>query len=339
MRIGVMGIIIEKDRTMAESVQQILSANAEIIMARTGVPDRDRNVYVISLIVRGTNEQISALAGKIGKLKNVKVQLSEVISTNVNDYIASGKIDPSCVTNFDDVQINKIGHYQYKIICDSGTVTGYIDVVDEQAPNVTTKIAYKSVGATVNKNDFIESCADVSGCVTELVDEETVKTYLASAGTHEVTLSVKDGNNNEKKVTSYLIVTNVEVTRNLVCTSKQLENADEQYNYKLKDSVGSVIEDGDIKNAGFTFRDYIITYTDEAAYKNAKDSIKDGNIDLSIVSGKATYNDSEKQIIVKKMMTTEELIAEFETYPEEYGALRTAYQNSENEYECITETK
>ncbi len=278
-------------------------------------------------------------AAKSLKLKNVKVQLSDVLSTNVNDYVASGKIDTSCVTNFDDVQINKIGHYQYKIICDSGTVVGYIDVVDEQAPTITTKTVYKLVGQTIDKNDFIESCEDVSGCVTVLDDEETVKNYLTTAGSHEVTLTVKDGNNNEKKVSSYLIVTNTEVSRNLICTSKQFENTDEQYNYKIKDSVGILIEDGDIKNAGFTFRDYIINYSSDEAYKKAKDSIKDGNITLSLVSGKATFNDAEKQIIVKKMMSVEELNSEFELYPDEYSALRSAYENHENEYECVTESK
>ena len=74
MRIGVMGIIIEKDRTMAESVQHVLSENGDIIVARTGVPDRENEVYVISLIVKGTNERISALAGKLGKLKSIKVK-------------------------------------------------------------------------------------------------------------------------------------------------------------------------------------------------------------------------------------------------------------------------
>ena len=74
MRIGVMGIIIEKDRTMAESVQHVLSENGDIIVARTGVPDRENEVYVISLIVKGTNERISALAVKLGKLKSVKVK-------------------------------------------------------------------------------------------------------------------------------------------------------------------------------------------------------------------------------------------------------------------------
>lgn len=74
MRIGVMGIIIEKDRAMAENVQHVLSEHASIICARTGIPDAENEVYVISLIVKGTNEKISALAGKLGKLKNVKVK-------------------------------------------------------------------------------------------------------------------------------------------------------------------------------------------------------------------------------------------------------------------------
>lgn len=74
MRIGVMGIIIERDRNMAEGVQQVLSEHSDIIVARTGVPDKENEVYVISLIVKGSNERISALAGKLGKLPSVKVK-------------------------------------------------------------------------------------------------------------------------------------------------------------------------------------------------------------------------------------------------------------------------
>ncbi|HBK01986.1 MAG TPA: CopG family transcriptional regulator [Clostridiales bacterium] len=74
MKLGVVGIIIERDRSVAEKVQTILSENADLIMGRMGIPDKDRGVYVISVIVRGTNERISALTGKLGKLENVKVK-------------------------------------------------------------------------------------------------------------------------------------------------------------------------------------------------------------------------------------------------------------------------
>lgn len=74
MKLGVVGIVIERDRSVAEKVQTLLSENADLIMGRMGIPDKERSVYVISVIVRGTNERISALTGKLGRLENVKVK-------------------------------------------------------------------------------------------------------------------------------------------------------------------------------------------------------------------------------------------------------------------------
>ena len=74
MKLGVIGIIIEKDRSVAENVQKLLGENADLIMGRMGIPDREHGVFVISVIVRATNERISALTGKLGRLKNVKVR-------------------------------------------------------------------------------------------------------------------------------------------------------------------------------------------------------------------------------------------------------------------------
>lgn len=74
MKLGVVGIVIERDRSVAEKVQTLLSDNADLIMGRMGIPDKERGVYVISVIVRGTNERISALTGKLGRLENVKVK-------------------------------------------------------------------------------------------------------------------------------------------------------------------------------------------------------------------------------------------------------------------------
>ena len=74
MKLGVVGIVIERDRSVAEKVQTLLSENADLIMGRIGIPDKERGVSVISVIVRGTNERISALTGKLGRLENVKVK-------------------------------------------------------------------------------------------------------------------------------------------------------------------------------------------------------------------------------------------------------------------------
>ena len=74
MKLGVIGIIIEKDRQVVGRVQTLLSEYSSLILGRMGVPDHERGINVISLIVRGTNEQLSALTGKLGRLENVKVK-------------------------------------------------------------------------------------------------------------------------------------------------------------------------------------------------------------------------------------------------------------------------
>lgn len=74
MKLGVIGIIIERNKEVVGRVQSLLSDNSALILGRMGVPDHERGINVISVIVRGTNEQISALTGKLGRLENVKVK-------------------------------------------------------------------------------------------------------------------------------------------------------------------------------------------------------------------------------------------------------------------------
>ncbi len=83
MRIAVVGIVIEKDRSSARQVNEVLSAYGDYIVGRMGVPDRQNDVYVISVIVKGTNEIISALTGKLGKITGVKVK-SAVTSCEID---------------------------------------------------------------------------------------------------------------------------------------------------------------------------------------------------------------------------------------------------------------
>lgn len=75
-RIGSIAIIIEGEggRQSVAEVNSILSEYYECIIARTGIPNRDKDIYVISLIVDLTTEQLGALTGKLGRLKNVTVK-------------------------------------------------------------------------------------------------------------------------------------------------------------------------------------------------------------------------------------------------------------------------
>jgi putative iron-only hydrogenase system regulator len=72
-RIGTITILI-KGKTSVASVNSLLSDFSDIILARQGLPIHHRNIHVISLIIEGTTEVISALTGKIGRLKDVEVK-------------------------------------------------------------------------------------------------------------------------------------------------------------------------------------------------------------------------------------------------------------------------
>ena len=72
-RIGTITILIE-GKTAVPLVNALLSEYSSIILARQGLPLHNRNINVISLVIEGTIEVISALTGKIGRLKDVEVK-------------------------------------------------------------------------------------------------------------------------------------------------------------------------------------------------------------------------------------------------------------------------
>ncbi len=72
-RMGVVGIVIEDRKAVAPRINQILSEHGEIIAGRMGLPYRDRNVSVISLIVDGTTDELGSLTGKLGMIRGVHV--------------------------------------------------------------------------------------------------------------------------------------------------------------------------------------------------------------------------------------------------------------------------
>jgi putative iron-only hydrogenase system regulator len=73
-RIGTIAIVIEDRSKVADQVNQILSKHGEIILGRMGVPSRELDLSVISLIVEGTSDDIGAMTGQLGNLSGVMVK-------------------------------------------------------------------------------------------------------------------------------------------------------------------------------------------------------------------------------------------------------------------------
>ncbi len=72
-KIGIISIVIF-NRNIVEEVNALLSAYADMILSRNGMPLREEQLCLISLAVKSDADTINALTGKLGKLKGVKVK-------------------------------------------------------------------------------------------------------------------------------------------------------------------------------------------------------------------------------------------------------------------------
>ena len=72
-RIALVGIIIE-DLNAASAVNAVLHDYADAIVGRMGIPYRQRNVSIISVVMDAPQKDISAMTGKLGMIACVNVK-------------------------------------------------------------------------------------------------------------------------------------------------------------------------------------------------------------------------------------------------------------------------
>ncbi len=80
-RIAVVSIIVE-DESSIEELNKILHEYGKFIIGRMGIPYRKCGVNIISIAMDAPQDEISALSGKIGRLKGItsKTAYSNVVS-------------------------------------------------------------------------------------------------------------------------------------------------------------------------------------------------------------------------------------------------------------------
>lgn len=72
-RVAVISVIVESSDTV-EKLNLILHEYGEYIIGRMGIPYREKNINIISIALDAPQDTISALAGKVGKLKGISVK-------------------------------------------------------------------------------------------------------------------------------------------------------------------------------------------------------------------------------------------------------------------------
>ena len=80
-RVAVISIIVENSDSI-ETLNQLLYDARDHIIGRMGIPYREKGISIISIAIDAPQNTISALSGKIGRLKGVsaKTAYSNVIT-------------------------------------------------------------------------------------------------------------------------------------------------------------------------------------------------------------------------------------------------------------------
>ena len=69
-RVALIGIVVEDPGSVAK-MNELLSESGDYIIGRMGLPYRERDISIISVVLDAPDSVISALSGKIGMLPGI----------------------------------------------------------------------------------------------------------------------------------------------------------------------------------------------------------------------------------------------------------------------------
>ncbi len=73
-RVGFIGIIIHDRERSAPEVNAAISEMGHVVVARVGIPYKERGCSVITLVVDATTDEVGCLTGRLGKIPGVSVK-------------------------------------------------------------------------------------------------------------------------------------------------------------------------------------------------------------------------------------------------------------------------
>lgn len=72
-RIALIGIIVE-DMKSTDKLNSVLHEYSQYMIGRMGIPYREKDVSIISIVIDASNDIISSLSGKLGMIPGINVK-------------------------------------------------------------------------------------------------------------------------------------------------------------------------------------------------------------------------------------------------------------------------
>lgn len=241
------------------------------------------------------------------KLKTVTVELGGALSTDINDYIKSGKtdgytLDLSSVYTDDDGILNSVGEYSYKLKKGNIVKKGKLFVKDTTPPIVEVQELTIELNEEYDLSDFLTSCTDLSEVCNVSFKNDKYYDLSETEGTHEVTLIIKDRHNNEVTKKTKLIVSKDYSLKDVKSTNDEVsaiypldESWDKTYTVKFDKAISEDDEGFDSKILELVNRDFNALYDEEIKEKtmltiyNRYNLVIGFSMRLEFVSGKVKY--------------------------------------------------
>lgn len=89
-RVAVIGVIIENEASV-EAFNALAHTYRHIILGRMGIPHRPRKMNIVSLAVDGSQAEINALSGRIGRLPGVHVKTAYASTAAPSDTTSDSR--------------------------------------------------------------------------------------------------------------------------------------------------------------------------------------------------------------------------------------------------------
>ena len=158
------------------------------------------------------------------KLKNIKINLGDELSTNIEDYIDGGiKYIDDYKLYLNDIDTNKVGEYTYTVKYKKHKETGKIEIIDNKKPLVTASDnIIVGTDEELDLNMLISKRVDDSlPCNVSLKREKDLE-KLKKEGVYNIDLIVSDAVGNKTNLT-------VEITSSDSETFSSLQLKDLEY--------------------------------------------------------------------------------------------------------------
>ena len=72
-RIGA-AVMLIKERSAVNKLNKIVSEHADIVIGRQGIPLKNKDMNVITLVLDGSTDEIGSLTGQLGRITGVQIK-------------------------------------------------------------------------------------------------------------------------------------------------------------------------------------------------------------------------------------------------------------------------